>query len=40
MAKTLEQFEGGSAQAGAKNRHPEWPALLRLVDQKDPTWKL
>ena len=39
MAKTLEQFEGGSAQAGAKNRHPEWPALLRLVDQKDPTWK-
>ena len=40
MAKTREQFEGGSAQAGAKKRHPEWPALLRLVDQKDPTWKL
>ena len=40
MARTREQFEGGYAQAGAKNRHPEWPALLRLVDQKDPAWKL
>lgn len=39
MAKTREQFEGGSAQAGAKLRHPEWPALLRLIDQKDPNWK-
>ncbi|MGA1598983.1 MAG: class II aldolase/adducin family protein [bacterium] len=40
MAKTREQFEGGSAQAGAKVRHPEWPALVRQMDQKDPTWKL
>ena len=40
MARTREQFEEGYAQAGAKNRHPEWPALLRLVDQKDPAWKL
>lgn len=40
MAKTLKQFEGSSAQAVAKNRHPGWPALLHLVDQKDPTWKL
>lgn len=39
MAKTREQFEGGSAQAGAKERHPEWPALLRLIDRRDPTWK-
>ncbi|HPE59977.1 MAG TPA: class II aldolase/adducin family protein [Thiolinea sp.] len=39
MAHTREQFEGGAAQAGAKVRHPEWPALLRLVDQLDPTWK-
>ncbi len=40
MAKTREQFEGGDAQAGAKERHPEWPALLRLIDDRDPTWKL
>ena len=40
MAKTREQFEGGQAQAGAKVRHPEWPALLRLIDQKSPDWKL
>lgn len=40
MAKTREQFEGGDAQAGAKVRHPEWPALLRLIDRKDPSWKL
>lgn len=39
MAKTREQFEGGSAQAGAKVRHPEWPALLRRVDQLNPDWK-
>jgi ribulose-5-phosphate 4-epimerase/fuculose-1-phosphate aldolase len=39
MAKTREQFEGGSAQGGAKVRHPEWPALLRLLDRKDPSWK-
>jgi ribulose-5-phosphate 4-epimerase/fuculose-1-phosphate aldolase len=39
MEKTREQFEGGSAQAGAKERHPEWPALLRKIDQRDPTWK-
>jgi len=31
--------EGGSAQAGAKVRHPEWPALVRQIDQLDPTWK-
>ena len=40
MAKTREQFEGGEAQAGAIVRHPEWPALLRLIDQKNPDWKL
>ncbi len=40
MAKTREQFEGGSAQADALVRHPEWPALLRLIDQKDPSWKM
>lgn len=39
MAKTREQFEGGTAQANALVRHPEWPALVRLIDQKDPTWK-
>ena len=39
MAKTRDQFEGGKAQGGAKVRHPEWPALLRLIDQKDPGWK-
>jgi hypothetical protein len=40
MRKTRHQFEGGEAQANAKVRHPEWPALIRLIDQKDPTWKL
>ena len=40
MARTREQFERGPAKAGAKNHHPEWHALLRLIDQKDPTWKL
>lgn len=40
MVHTRAQFEGGAAQANAKVRHPEWPALIRLVDQKDPTWKL
>ena len=40
MARTREQFEVGSGQADAKSRHPEWPALLRMIDQKDPTWKL
>ena len=40
MRHTRDQFEGGSAQAGAKVRHPEMPALWRLIDQQDPTWKL
>jgi len=40
MAKTREQFEEGEAQAGARVRHPEWPALLRLIDQESPDWKL
>lgn len=39
MRKTRHQFEGGEAQANAKVRHPEWPALIRLIDQKDPSWK-
>ena len=39
MARTREQFEGGSAQAGARVRHPEWDALLRLIDRRDPSWK-
>ena len=36
---TREQFEGGSAQAGAAVRHPEWPAFVRLLDKMDPSWK-
>jgi len=39
MVKCREQFEGGSAQANALVRHPEWPALLRMIDKKDPSWK-
>ena len=39
MERTREQFEGGSASANALVRHPEWPALIRLVDKLDPTWK-
>ena len=39
LIHTREQFEGGAAQGGAKVRHPEWPALVRLIDQKDPSWK-
>lgn len=40
MVRTRNQFEGGDAQANAQVRHPEWPALLRLIDRQDPTWKL
>lgn len=39
MRRTREQFEGGSAQANAMVRHPEWPAWMRLIDQRDPSWK-
>lgn len=39
MERTREQFEAGSAQANAKQRHPEWPAWMRLIDAKDPSWK-
>ena len=39
MSRTREQFEGGAAQAGAETRHPEWPALIRLIDRQDPSWK-
>jgi ribulose-5-phosphate 4-epimerase/fuculose-1-phosphate aldolase len=39
MRRTRDQFEGGSAQAGARVRHPEWPALLRLIDTVNPDWK-
>ena len=35
LKHTREQFEGGSAQAGAKVRHPEWPAFWRLLDKLD-----
>lgn len=39
MARTREQFEGGAASAKALVRHPEWPALVRLMDCRDPSWK-
>ena len=39
LIHTREQFEGGSAQAGAKVRHPEWPAFWRMLDKIDETWK-
>ena len=39
LIHTREQFEGGSAQAGAKVRHPEWPAFWRMLDKIDKTWK-
>jgi ribulose-5-phosphate 4-epimerase/fuculose-1-phosphate aldolase len=39
MRRTREQFEGGSAQANAMVRHPEWPAWMRLIDAHDPSWK-
>ena len=39
LKHTREQFEGGSAQAGAKVRHPEWPAFWRLLDSLDEKWK-
>ena len=39
LKHTREQFEGGSAQAGAKVRHPEWPAFWRLLDKVDDSWK-
>lgn len=40
ICHTRHQFEGGEAQANAKVRHPEWPALVRLVEKTDPSWKL
>jgi ribulose-5-phosphate 4-epimerase/fuculose-1-phosphate aldolase len=39
MAHTRGQFEGGSAQAGASMRYPEWPASLRMLDRIDPSWR-
>jgi ribulose-5-phosphate 4-epimerase/fuculose-1-phosphate aldolase len=39
MRHTRQQFEGGSAQGGAKVRHPEWPAFWRMLDSIDPGWK-
>lgn len=39
MEKTRAQFEGGSAQANALVRHPEWPALIRMIDKHNPDWK-
>jgi ribulose-5-phosphate 4-epimerase/fuculose-1-phosphate aldolase len=39
IAHTRQQFEGGDAQAGAKVRHPEWPALLRMLDRVDPSYR-
>lgn len=39
MAHTRHQFEGGTAQAGAATRHPEWPASLRMLDRIDPSWR-
>jgi ribulose-5-phosphate 4-epimerase/fuculose-1-phosphate aldolase len=39
MERTREQFEGGSAQANAKVRHPECSAWMRLIDGIDPSWK-
>ncbi len=39
MERTREQFEKGSAQANAKQRHPEWPAWMRQIDALDLTWK-
>ncbi len=39
MVNCQQQFEGGSAQAGAKQRHPEWPALIRKVEALEPGWK-
>lgn len=39
LVRTREQFEGGSAQAGAATRFPEWPAALRILDRRDPTWR-
>ncbi|MDA8553496.1 class II aldolase/adducin family protein [Alphaproteobacteria bacterium] len=39
MINCRQQFEGGSAQAGAAQRHPEWPALIRRLNALDPSWK-
>ncbi|MGB7298555.1 MAG: class II aldolase/adducin family protein [Burkholderiaceae bacterium] len=39
MSRTRQQFEGGDSQAGALVQLPEWPAALRLLDKRDPTWR-
>ena len=39
MINCRTQFEGGTAQAGAKQRHPEWPELIRKLNALDSSWK-
>ncbi|HUT49509.1 MAG TPA: class II aldolase/adducin family protein [Alphaproteobacteria bacterium] len=37
---TAEQFNGGQAGIGdGKGNTREWPALLRMLDRKDPSWR-
>lgn len=35
---TARQFAGGAAAIGTAESTREWPALLRLLDKKDPDW--
>ncbi len=39
MEHTARQWEGGAAGIGGGTTTREWPALLRLLDEKDPSWR-
>jgi ribulose-5-phosphate 4-epimerase/fuculose-1-phosphate aldolase len=38
MEHTAQQWEGGAAGIGTTQSR-EWPALLRMLDRKDPSWR-
>ena len=38
MEHTAQQWEGGAANIGTVESR-EWPALLRLLDKDDPSWR-
>jgi hypothetical protein len=38
MEHTAQQWNAGAAGIGTKESR-EWPALLRMLDRKDPSWR-
>lgn len=39
MERTAQQWAGGAAGIGGGGSTREWPALLRMLDRLDPTWR-